>query len=609
MRRSLSRLAAALRPAPDTAPVVAAAGELSLGTAVRRFWPRLRPLRRWLVLGVVLLAAAPLIAVLEVLLFQRVVDDVLVPAAIGALLPLALAYIGLNLLSAVVSGADDYLGTWVSQKFLVALRRDAFARVLAQPDTVRDKQRLGDTMSRLTSDVAAVESFMIGQLTVGVGAILKLVFFIGALLLLDWQLALAALVVVPVFWWVSTAFARFTRDVSRERRRRGGSLSSITEESLGNATLVQTYGREDTAVAAYHEQNRGIASAELAGSRVRAVFLPMVDLAELIGVLLVISLGVWSLSDDRLTLGGLLAFLTLMLQCYQPVRDLANLVPSLYAALAGVERIVELLDLHPEGDPVGAVPLPAGPGEVELRDVSLTYPGAAGAALTGFALHLHAGERVALVGPSGAGKSTVARLLSRQLQPDAGQVLIDGHDLSAHTAASVRAAVTPVLQEQLMLDATVHDVIAFSRPGADRADVESAARRADAHEFISRLPLGYDSRIGQRGRSLSGGQRQRLGLARALLRESRVLVLDEPSTGLDEAATRRLMTALSDGPRDRTVLVLTHDPVVLEHVDRVVRLEPQPAAAPTPATTGALPAVTPPAATPDTPPATLTVTR
>ena len=182
---------------------------------------------------------------------------------------------------------------------------------------------------------------------------------------------------------MSRRFADFTRDVSRERRRRGGSLGSLTEESLSNAALVQAFGREEQAVADYHRQNRAIAGAELAGSRVRAFFLPLVDLAELIGVLLVIGLGVWSLATDRLTLGGLLAFLTLLMQCYGPVRELTDLVPSLFSATAGVERIVELLDEPAAHDRPGATALPAGAGAVALRGVTYTYPGARTPALVG----------------------------------------------------------------------------------------------------------------------------------------------------------------------------------------------------------------------------------
>lgn len=193
-----ARMGSALRPDADPDPLVAGAAGMSLADVVRRFWPRLRPLRWWLVAAWVLLAAAPAIGVLEVLLFQRLVDDVLVPADVRPLLGLAAMYVGLNLLSGAVSGADDYLSTWISQRFLVGLRRDSFERVLAQPGLAHDARRSGDVLTRLTSDVAAVESFMVTQLSTGVGAALTLVVHVGALVWLQWELALASLVVVPL---------------------------------------------------------------------------------------------------------------------------------------------------------------------------------------------------------------------------------------------------------------------------------------------------------------------------------------------------------------------------------------------------------------------------
>ena len=376
MGKQWDRAVASLRPEEDDAPIVEHAPGLTLREVVTRFWPRLRPLRRWLVLAVVLLAAAPAIEVAEILLFQRLVDDVLVPAEWRPLVWLAVIYLSLNLLSAVISGFDDYLATWISQKFLLDLRVDVFRHVLSLPLHVHERRRLGDVMSRLTSDVAAVETFMIGHMAGGIDAVVRIVFFVGALFYLDWALALASLVVVPLFWWVSRSFAEFVRRLSRERRRRSGSLSAVTEENLSNGPLVQSYNREADAVERYHRQNQAIFSAELAGSRVRGVFLPLVDLTELAGTLTVVAMGVWALDSGRLTLGGLLAFLTLLAQCYRPIRDLADLLPSLYSATAGIERLVELLDEEPPRDRPGATPLVAPRGVVRLDHVSARYPGA-----------------------------------------------------------------------------------------------------------------------------------------------------------------------------------------------------------------------------------------
>jgi ATP-binding cassette subfamily B protein len=567
------RLGAALRPATDDAPLVEEAPGLTLRQVLRQFWPRLRPLRGWLVTAALLLAAAPAIEVVEILLFQRLVDDVLVPAEWRPLVWLAAVYIGLNLVSAVVSGLDDYVGTWISQKFLLELRTDVFRHVLSLPLHVHERRRLGDVMSRLTADVAAVETFMIGHLAGGLDSAVRLVFFAGALLFLQWELALASFVVVPLFWWVSTRFASFVRRLSRERRRRSGSLSAVTEENLANGALVQAYNREADAAEKYERQNRAIFEAELAGSRVRGLFLPLVDLTELAGTLVVVGMGVWALETERLTLGGLLAFLTLLAQCYRPVRDLTDLVPALFSATAGIERLVELLDEEPPRDRPGATDLTHPRGRVDLDDVVVRYPGTTRPALDGLTVSFEPGEIVALVGPSGAGKSTLARLLTRHVDAESGTVSVDGHPVDEVTVRSLREAVTVVLQETMLLDATVAENIAFARPDASLDDVRRAAGDADADEFIRLLPHGYETRVGQRGRSLSGGQRQRLALARALLRDSPVLVLDEPTTGLDEATARRVLAPLRQAARGRTVILVTHDPVAVELADRTVRLD------------------------------------
>ena len=210
---------------------------------------------------------------------------------------------------------------------------------------------------------------------------------------------------------------------------------------------------------------------------------------------------------------------------------------------------------------------------MELSGVRVRYPGANRDALAGASFRIEPGELVALAGPSGAGKSTVARLLTRHVETAGGVVRIDGQDLRDLTARSVRDAVTLVPQETALLDASIAENIAFGRPGATRAEVEAAARRADADDFVRRLPQGYDTRVGQRGRSLSGGQRQRIAVARALLRDAPVLFLDEPTTGLDAATSRRLLDAVARHHAGRTVVIATHDPVALEYVDRVISLE------------------------------------
>jgi ABC-type multidrug transport system fused ATPase/permease subunit len=316
-----------------------------------------------------------------------------------------------------------------------------------------------------------------------------------------------------------------------------------------------------------------IVEAELAATRIRGLFSPLVDLIELLGVLVVVALGTWALSRGELTLGGLLVFLAYLSQLYGPVRELSSLANRIFAAAAGAERVLELLDERPTVvERPGATALGRTRGDIELRGVRFAYPGAAREALAGVDLRIRPGETVAVTGASGAGKSTLARLLLRFDDPDAGAVLLDGHDLRALTLGSVRANVGLLLQETLLPDVTVREAIAQGRPGASPEEVEAAARAAGADGFVRALPDGYGTRLGQRGRTLSGGQRQRLAIARALVRDTPVLVLDEPTTGLDADAKAALLGPLRTLAAGRTTIVISHDPDVLDWADRVVRL-------------------------------------
>ncbi len=560
-------------PPRDRYALVDTAPPLTLREIARRFWPDARPFRGLLIATIVLGSAISAVTVVEIGLFVYVVDDVLVPADFRPLLWIGAAYVGLSLASGVLSGVNSYLSTWLSQTFLIRLRTRVFAHLLSLPQEVHDRRRLGDSMTRITGDAASVESFLIGNVRSGATNAVTCVWYLIALFLLDTRLAAASLVVIPFFWFVSYRFSRLIKVSAREQRRRGGSLSAITEEHLGNAPLVQTFNRQPEAINRFTRETLGIRAASLAATRVRALFSPVVDIAELIGVLTVIVLGTYALSSGRLTLGGLLAFLTMMVQLYSPLRSLARLLPGVLGDAAGCERIAELLDESPPPVRADATALPRRPAEVALEHVTVTYPKASRPALAGVSLSFTAGSIVAVTGPSGAGKSTLVKLLLRAIDPDAGAVTIGGQDLRDVTLESVRDSVSLVPQEIALLDSTVLDNIGFAREGATRAEIEAAARAASAEDFIHNLPRGYLTPVGQKARTLSGGQRQRLSLARAFLRASPILLLDEPTTGLDSDTARRVLEPLRQGAKGRITIIVTHDPVALEVADRVITLD------------------------------------
>ena len=574
MSRIRKRLARLTSPGAGYDGVVAAAPQLRLRAVLRRFWPDARPYRKWIPLLLLLIAAGAAIEALGIWIFQYVIDDVLRPADLGALAPLAAAYLAITLFGALVAFADDYLATWLGERFLLSLRLRVLDHVNRLSLDVFHRHRLGDLVTRISSDVQQIETLVLSGITDGLAALLRIVFFATALFLLEWRLALVALVVAPLFWLVAKHFSRLVKRAARETRRRVGSLSSIAEETFSNAALIQATNSQDAVRRRFRHQNEGVVEAELATSRIHGLFTPLVDLIELAGVLAVLALGTMALSAGSLTLGGMLIFVAYLTQLLGPIRDLGSLANRFFRALAGAERVIELLDETPRvTDRPGALPLGRVRGGLELDGVTFTYPGAGQPALGELSLAIVPGETLALVGPSGAGKSTLARLLVRLYDPDSGTIRIDGTDLRDARLESVRDNVAILFQDALVIRGTVAENITFGRPDASPAEVEAAARAAGAAEFIDELPGGYEADIGERGSRLSGGQRQRVAIARALLADAPVLLLDEPTTGLDSEARERLLEPLRELIANRTAVVVSHDLLTVRDADRIAVLD------------------------------------
>ena len=540
----------------------------------RRFWPDARPYRGFFLLTLLFVALGPALQAVEIYLYKILVDDVLVPRDFDPFLWLAGAYIGLNVLGGVIGFFDDYMSSWVTENFLLKLRTRLFGHLLTQsPDTL-DKRRLGDVLARLGGDVNAIETFVFSGIQDGLSQGLKLIFFTGALFIIDPLLAALSLIAAPFFWFVARRFARVIKQISREKRRRSGSLNSVAEQSLGNLALVQTANRSQDEMERYEREGRAIVDASLASTKLNALFAPLVNLIELVGAMVVVGAGVWALSSGRLTLGSLLVFLTYLTQLYGPVRSLSELINDLFSASAGAERIIELLDEEPAvADRAGAAPLIGVKGNLEFDSVTFAYDGANHPALDDVSLELEAGKTLALVGPSGAGKSTLVKLLLRFADPQSGAVRIDGTDVRDATLVSLRASVGVLLQETMILDGTVRDNIAYGRSDASQDAIESAARAADAHEFVAGLPRGYDTVVGSRGRSLSGGQRQRIALARLLLHDAPILVLDEPSVGLDAESAERTLKPFKRAMSDRTTIVVSHNLLTVTDAESILVLD------------------------------------
>jgi ATP-binding cassette, subfamily B, bacterial len=561
-------------PADAAERLVEHAPVVPMGDIVRRFWPYARPYRAYLALSFLLIVLLPAVEAAQIWMFKLAIDKVLVPRHFAPFVWIAAAYLTLTVLAGLVSFLSDYLSAWIGESFLRDLRTGIFRHLQGLSLDFWDRRRLGDVLARLTGDVSSIETFVLSGVARSLAYGIEILIFAGLLFYLRWELALIALAVAPLAWIAMRYFTRLVKQASREKRRRSGTLSAVAEESLANAQLVQAFNRQETEVRRFECESDASFAAELASTRIKALFSPAIDLLKVVGALVVIGVGTWELQRGSLTLGGLMIFLTLLARLYSPIRGFSRLGNSIFAATAGAERIIELLDQRPsvvEG-PLARV-LPRAHGWIQVDDVSFRYPGAARDALEEISLRITPGETVALVGRSGAGKSTLARLLLRFADPSHGAIRIDGHDLRAVSLASLRENVAVLLQETLVFGGTVGENIAYGRPGATQQEIERAARDADAHDFIVELPAGYDTVIGQRGRKLSGGQRQRIAIARAMIRDAPILILDEPTTGLDAESTARILAPLRRLMLGRTTIVITHNLITVKEATTIVVLE------------------------------------
>lgn len=539
----------------------------------RSLWPDLRPYAAGLAAALAASAAAPALEAAGIWVFKRVVDEVLVPHALARLPPLAAMLTVLVAADAAAGAVERLLAAWATERFLVALRTRVFRHLLALPLATLERRPAGDLMARLESDSGVVAGFLRAGACGAVADALRVVFFAGALLWLDLLLGIVALCVVPLFALAVRRFSRRIREAARDERRHIGGASAVAQEGLSAVALVQSFDRQDVVSGRFASEAEAGLRAHLAGTRLRAMLSPVLDLVDLAGGLAIVALGTWALSLDRLTLGGLLAFIAYLNKLYGPVRSLGSFASQIWPAAAAAERIHELLTERPASTGAAAGGRRRFRGAVTFEAVRFRHPGAQADTLRGLSFHLEPGRVLALVGRSGAGKTTIARLLLRLYEPTEGAILVDGVDVRDLPVPEVRAAVALVPQETVLFHASVRENIAFGRLDASDDEVRRAAAEAGADRFIRDLPAGYDTVIGERGMRLSGGQRQRIALARALVRQAPILILDEPTAGLDALSARRVLSSALRASSKRCVLVITHDVNAIGAADEILVLE------------------------------------
>jgi ABC-type multidrug transport system fused ATPase/permease subunit len=446
-----------------------------------------------------------------------------------------------------------------------------------------DRRQTGDVVTRVTGDVREIEEFMIDSVSDFIGSILLLIGTVGFLFYYSWQVTIVALLIIPIVGVITSAFSKRIKEASKRQRAREGDVASTTQEMLTSIRVVQTFGGNPEYERRFSHQSVRAMDAALDAARLQAWFSWIVSVFQAFSIGAVVWIGLWLNRRGLITLGILILFIILIQNMFKPTRKMAqqwNLIGKLYAS---VDRVVDLLERDTKvKDEPGSVEAPPLKGHVEFRNVSFSYEqeskdGAhtigAVQALTDICLTLRPGEVVGLVGPTGAGKSTVAQLLPRLYDPQKGQVLIDGHDIRRFTLRSLRSQIGIVLQETILFSGTVADNIRYGRPDADFPEIVEAAKKANAHDFIMDLPQGYETELGERGATLSGGQRQRIAIARALIRNTPILILDEPTTGLDARSAEAVLSGLRSLMKGKTTLLISHDLGLIRTTDRIVVLE------------------------------------
>jgi ATP-binding cassette subfamily B protein len=486
---------------------------------------------------------------------------------LGLLKVAVLAVMAIAVVGSISTYAEKYASATIGKRVGYDLRHALYHHVQRLSLSFYDNRQTGDLLVRLTADIDAIEDFITGAVLGIVVDVVTLAGMLGVMLYLDWRFSLIGLVIAPLLFVIVYRFMRRIKAAAREVRSTASELASVVQESLSSARIVKAFAREDFEEGRLDRQSLASVDAALRARSVKAWLVPLVDLVIAFGTCLALYVGVHFVLSGRLTSGGLVVYVLYLGKMYKPIKDLSKTADTVSKATVAFERIGELLAIeHQVRDQPGATPARKLSGHIAFDRVGFGYT-AGRPVLKDVTLMVKPGQRVALVGETGSGKSTLLALISRLYDVTDGSIRVDGHDVRNYTLGSLREQVSFVLQDAVLFHASVAENIAYGRPAATPDEIRRASQLAHAHEFIGRLPHGYDTIVGERGGTLSGGQRQRIAIARAIIRDTPILLLDEPSAALDPESEDLIFRGLSRLLDGRTSITIAHRLATVRNAD------------------------------------------
>jgi ATP-binding cassette subfamily B multidrug efflux pump len=537
----------------------------------KMMWSFIRPYVGRLVIAICMMVATAVTGLAGPYLIQRAIDSFIQAQNTTGLNWVALAFLATALLNWWSSYGQTYIVSYVGQTIIYDLRARMFRHLQTLGFTFFDSLATGRIMSRLMSDVDAINQLVSSGLVSVFADSLTLLTIMGTMLVMNWRLALVSFITIPVLVAVLRYFQHRLREAFMQQRRRAADLNANLAESISGMRVTQAFNREEKNQSQFNQINEQNRQASMEAVTVWAMFIPTIEVVAAFGVTLVLWYGGLLIKGEAtgVTVGQVAAFILYLNRFFMPIRDLSQVFNVFQAAVVSAERVVEVLEQQPEiTDVPDAYDLPRVKGMVEFKDVVFSYkPGQP--VLKGINLRAEPGQTIALVGPTGAGKSSVINLLARFYEPQGGQVLVDGHDITKVTQRSWRSQLGIVLQDTFLFTGTIRDNIRYGRPDATDEEVEAAARAVGAHEFIVRMEKGYDTEVNERGAKLSVGQRQLVAFARALCANPAILILDEATSNIDTYTETLIQDALKRLLKGRTSFVIAHRLSTIRSADRI----------------------------------------